>query len=162
MGKQVAIRRVRIAVSVFFGVLTVALCVLWVRSYETCDVLRVWRDKVLAVSVEGHACILIPYKDNYQAQGHLISVPAETVSLRSEILGLRSIRSEVVGLRSGYFRSGIFYFKAAYWLLVSLILPLGIFPWVPWSRRYGFRTLTIAATYLSVVLGALRLCIVVK
>ena len=28
-------RKLRIAVSVFFGVLTVALCVLWVRSY--CD-----------------------------------------------------------------------------------------------------------------------------
>ena len=33
MDKQAVIRRVRIAVSVFFGVLTVALCVLWVRSY---------------------------------------------------------------------------------------------------------------------------------
>ena len=34
-------RRVRIAVSVFFGVVAVALCVLWVRSYWWRDV--VWR-----------------------------------------------------------------------------------------------------------------------
>ena len=33
MEKQAVIRRVGIAVSVFFGVLTLALCVLWVRSY---------------------------------------------------------------------------------------------------------------------------------
>jgi hypothetical protein len=32
MDKQAVIRRVRIAASVFFGVLTVALRVLWVRS----------------------------------------------------------------------------------------------------------------------------------
>ncbi len=31
--------RLRIAVSVFFGVLAVALCVLWVRSYWHSDVL---------------------------------------------------------------------------------------------------------------------------
>jgi hypothetical protein len=31
-------RKLRIAVSVFFRVLTVALCVLWVRSYSTIDI----------------------------------------------------------------------------------------------------------------------------
>ena len=41
MDKQAAIRRVRIAVSVFFGVLTVALCVLWVRSYWYVDTVSV-------------------------------------------------------------------------------------------------------------------------
>jgi hypothetical protein len=40
MDKQTIIRRVRIAVSVFFGVLTVALLVLWVRSYWRIDLLR--------------------------------------------------------------------------------------------------------------------------
>jgi hypothetical protein len=39
MDKQIAIRRVRIAVSVCFGLLTLALCVLWVRSYYRCDVI---------------------------------------------------------------------------------------------------------------------------
>ena len=34
MDKQAVIRRVRIAVSVFFGVLTVAMCVLWATSYS--------------------------------------------------------------------------------------------------------------------------------
>jgi hypothetical protein len=37
MDQQAAIRRVRIAASVFFGVLTVALCVLWVRSHYRGD-----------------------------------------------------------------------------------------------------------------------------
>ena len=37
MDKPTVIRRVRIAMSVFFGVLTVALCVLWVRSHWWSD-----------------------------------------------------------------------------------------------------------------------------
>lgn len=32
------LRRVHIAASVFFGLLTVALCLLWVRSYWRCDI----------------------------------------------------------------------------------------------------------------------------
>ena len=40
MDQQAVKRRVRIAVSVFFGVLTVAMCVLWVRSYF-------WRERIV-------------------------------------------------------------------------------------------------------------------
>jgi hypothetical protein len=40
MDKQAAIRRARIAVSVFFGVLTLVTCVLWVRSYWKADQLH--------------------------------------------------------------------------------------------------------------------------
>jgi hypothetical protein len=61
MEKQAVIRRVRIAVSLFFGVLTVALCVLWVRSYSYSDQwhIRYWgKQSILLASKSGRIVIV--------------------------------------------------------------------------------------------------------
>ena len=70
MDKQAIIRRVRIAVSVFFGVMTVALCVLWVRSYWRLDfVSRIYSHRTTLYSNNGylqleHASINLPPPSN--------------------------------------------------------------------------------------------------
>ena len=70
-------RRTRIAVSVFFGLLTVALCVLWVRSYYRIDLacspwgdtdISVWSQRGFVVIEVGTPSILGTYNFRYESE----------------------------------------------------------------------------------------------
>jgi hypothetical protein len=151
MGEAPATRRLlQIASSAICVAICLLLLVLWVASYRRCDAVRVWPDGVMIVTLKGELYVFGPYQTYSLKQGRFMSFPVGTVDT---IRGLNT--------REGSFWADrrSFHFKASYWLLISLIAPLGIAPWVPWSWRFSLRAFAIAATYIAVVLGALMLCI---
>jgi hypothetical protein len=141
-------RKVRISVSVFFGVLTVALCVLWVRSYSR-GIYLSWNGNgstvPTCVSVAGelrfqHREIWGRYRGPQWASG-----PAH---LEHEKLTLQL--GPLYYWSSHQRRDWLF---APHWALVAVSSTIGFLPWLPWSGRFSLRTLLIATTLVAAVLG---------
>lgn len=124
-------RKLRIAVSAFFGLLTIALCLLWVRSYT-------WHDA------------LVRFAPNQQViasqNGDIVFLnDLDTWSKRETGWSFRSRRGdesdgEWMGLRVSHL-----YFTA-FFCLVAVVA-------FPYSLRFSLRTLLIATTLLAIVLG---------
>ena len=85
MDKQAVIRRVRIAVSVFFGVLTVALCVLWVRSYWRIDHIRAYGSTSPTIGYrEGRLCLESEHNGRYpgwEAESVPVTIPESLATI---------------------------------------------------------------------------------
>jgi hypothetical protein len=77
------LRRVRIAVSAFFGVLSVALCVLWVRSYSRCDIVT--------------RTTILPFLGNTSANLSALSTGSKRIIIRQS-----DARTTTIGSNSGY------------------------------------------------------------
>ncbi len=176
-------RRLRIAVSVFFAVLTVLLCVLWLRSYW-------WRDAaygrtnsklIHAISREGQIELGRFAKPNYPASLYTgqflhtrLTEELRTVEKQMEHLETmakqmehqmtvgKSIRASIqrrpepttiVGF--GLYRTNPpgISLYVPYWFLVLLSAAFAAVPWFPYSRRFSLRTLLILVTLLAVALG---------
>jgi len=141
MDKQLAIRRVRIAVSVFFGVLTVALCVLWVRSYFSFDIWKLQPSSKRPIVVGS-------------AYGHV------TVSFRSKVgTPMRRFMSQPLQLAKWESQRvpRVFQFLndrvvVPHWFVALLLIGLSATPWISQSRRFSLRTMLIATTLVAVVL----------
>lgn len=149
----------RIAVSVFFVVLTVLLCVWWVRSYSRMDVLAV------------------PY-GNWGAGGFLVTSQRGTIgcmdALRIVSLPLKSTPSHSVDwstytpdsyrwpIYSHYVHSAQLRghsipvglrFLFPIWSLAVVCAIVAALPWFPYSRRFSLRTLLIGTTLVAVMMG---------
>lgn len=153
MDQPAVIRRVRIAVSVFFGVLTVALAVLWVRSYWHVDQLEWFLRYFSGTSMRGGIGLIIG------------PVP------KNEVPEFRywTSRIEEVQFPKNYIQP-MFYFEVVSspnpcvvigfpdWLVV---IAAGLLATTPWTKciwrtipsRFSLRTLLIATTLAAVVLG---------
>ena len=136
-------RKLRIAWSVGWGLLTVLLCVLWVRSYWWWDVADLGTPGVVH-SLRG--CIRYRLNDERNPQVVMSSV------------NLSDLEKAGVPLRlpSWYgfeFRRGPKYFQFALpnWLLILAATGLSAAPWIRW--QFSLRTLLIAMTLLAVGLG---------
>jgi len=142
-------RRLRIAVSVFFGVVIVVFATLWVRSYRGEDVIcvptlgRYFRLN----SVPGRIYFSLQYVgrkfwSNHSWKGN----GSAAVELRHAI----SDRYEMFGfaLRE---KNGTSYVHVPHWFLVSAAAAAAISPWLRW--KYSLRTLLVAITLVAVVLG---------
>ena len=136
MDKQAVIRRVRIAVSVFFVTLTVALCVLWVRSYYVGDLLDFApnsSNKLLIQSATGK--IKLYWSDTqqwsptYRRFHNRFAVPAFDAPLPFSWRG----------------------FQAPHWVFISALVAIAVAPWI--KGRFSLRTLLIATTLVAVMLG---------
>ena len=68
MGKQAVIRRVRIAVSVFFGALAIAFLMLCVRSYRKVDRLHIPMARRLALSSSADMILIARYARGVKPQ----------------------------------------------------------------------------------------------
>jgi hypothetical protein len=146
-------RRTRIAVSILFGVLTVALCVLWVRSYW-------WKDGAVWVF----------------APGRYIAVESDRGNLTSRFQDLRgqarfpydgpmkltelTFRSRWLSTSDrfkgfGWHISRDFVLIASpYWFLVLTAATLGLLTAALRPRwHFSLRTMLIATTLVAVVLG---------
>jgi hypothetical protein len=146
-------RRLRIAVSVFFAVLTVALCVQWVRSYWWQDYIYFWPSRTrLICSISGHGWLQIDYAsfDPITAAEQSSPWEATTVRLRSPTASPRP------GWDWGSHRDINVWDTFAtfpYWFALAITGIAGALPWYPYSSRFSLRAMLLAVTLVAVVLG---------
>jgi hypothetical protein len=141
-------RKLRIAVSVFFGLLTVALCALWVRSY--------WLSETIAFPMGGrgyHA---------WTADGCLSllrSVAPPDAIPQSFTTTSVPLTEPISRVLEGVCGADGFYLWAdsnhstvvmPYWFMFGVSLMSAIGPW--YVTRFSLRTLLIATTLVAVVL----------
>jgi hypothetical protein len=153
MDKQAAIRRVRIAMSMFFGVLTLGLCVLWVRSYST------WRSTHGPVG---------KHVLNFQwAKGEIgigywdWKYKHFPWSFHSNIVDERIWPSATGGPPLS--KLGIRWYKQLapamtlvvipFWLPILIAVAIAATPWIRHFYHFSLRTMLIATTLVAVALG---------
>jgi hypothetical protein len=153
-------RKLRIAWSVLWGLITVLLLMLWVRSYWWFDVWRI--DPIYkAYSIGGQSgsgCFVLDCGNSF--------IPAfPQTNFRYQCTKLEKLVPELqnYGLFSsrvwGRFSARIegrnyFSFVVPYWFLVLAAALWAAIPWLPWwSSRFSLRTLLIATTLVAVLLG---------
>lgn len=159
------LRRLRIAVSVFFAVVCVALFVLWARSHWRVDSLinhRIGGRSFGAMSASGRIGVG-GIKPSKPGKGGL-----EFVTLPNDFLHWRVIHKEISGSLFGTL--GFAWFKddpangvnglvmpfgpaMPHWFLFLFSVTLAAAPWLPFSSRFSLRTMLIATTLVAVVLG---------
>jgi hypothetical protein len=153
-------RRLRIAMSVFFGVVTVALCVLWVRSYS-------WRDLAWArvpdfgsgsiASLNGKFQCLILWESTESANASFAwgrsRIPAKEAS-RSLMMSHVQHRWSGLGFELVNFPNP-FAVAIPYWCLTPLFAAGCYFIAGQSQFRFSLRTMLIATTLAAVVLGAI-------
>jgi hypothetical protein len=143
-------RKLRIAWSVGWGVVTVLVCLLWVRSYRTTDIII--RQRLHVESGIGFFSIQmtdgsLPYRwqninsDDYlRDSGHTYATgfPGRT-------------QSRVWG----HFQSSRYYrgLCVPFWFLMLGSVAVGCLSWLRW--RYSLRTLLVATAVVAVALGTI-------
>lgn len=142
----------QIAVSVFFGVLTLALCVLWVRSYTWYDF-----DFInLTASTDAHI-------SSYQGSVAVAFVPSgfttgnfngswQGGNVKASLLPWTKLSSNQNGRNSQrWLPIPEDSFAVPYWLLTASCIAVVVAPWT--ATRFSLRSILIATTLVAVVLG---------
>ena len=133
--------KLRIPVSVFFGLLTVALCVLWVRSFWRSDQwYRMDRSFAMLQSNYGHLSWQYANEKSFTLAGQATpwthaSGPADG---RPPFLYWRFNDLEHV-------------FAVPHILLAFLPAAIACLPWIRWS--FSLRAMLVATTLVAIVLG---------
>jgi hypothetical protein len=141
-------RKLRIALSVFFGVVALSLTALWVRSYWVLD------DIVRTTpTVQQTVC-------SNKGVLHLVaSDPSGGYSLQPKpgTVTWNRYSRQPSDLRSGFYWTWSPKLKAIqspYWFVILITAAAAAVPWLPWwSNRFSLRTLLIATTLVAIVLG---------
>lgn len=149
----------RVDVSVFFGLLTVALCVLWVRSYWVNHYVeaRYYRHQVFISTFPGILGVSLDTNQTSSGPGNL---PMTYWKYAEFLPGPRDYGLVTKGLRVISFK-GFRYVNSASIHEADLpfrmlIIPIAAAPLVLWihlARRFSLRTLLLATTLLAAVLG---------
>jgi hypothetical protein len=143
--KQPKLRTLRIAFAVICGIACMLLLVLWVRSYQKCEI----------VSYVNPGNVVTTFGSNGGTvyYGHM-TLPPNPLMVPGfpRQLGWR-YGSDVVGEVPSMFefRNGII--RLPYFRLVTITGLIGVAPWISWSKRFSLRTLLIATTLVALVLG---------
>jgi hypothetical protein len=142
------VRGVRIGTSVFFGLLTVVLVVLWVRSYWTGGYIywNLWKHRSVLVGLS-HGQIVIHTELFTMGQQRLRWISTGRAS--SSVFRWRPLPS-LLGRRIW---NG-FQFVIPGWCVAVVTAAVAMTCW-PWCcPRFSLRTMFIATTLLAVSLGA--------
>lgn len=143
-------RRTRIAVSVFFALLAVALCVLWVRSYSKADFFLCNRSRPFRVTASTQrASLLICVGESrgmFPSVWHTLSIGAVDPP-EPGVQGF-SVFSQDSASISKLNRVGI---RFPIWFAVAIVSTVGLLSWHP--RQFSLRAMLIATTLTAVVLG---------
>lgn len=143
-------RVLRITASAFFGLVTVALIVLWVRSFTSYDYaqLPVGNNNVYSAStLPGGIIFRISRLPNHwrppkdRSLWNLGSGPVVPGDLRKRQFRLRTetpSTSELV---------------LPLWFFSAITAALAAAPWLPYANRYRLRTLLISTTLFAIALG---------
>jgi hypothetical protein len=147
MDKQAVIRRVRIAVSMFFGVVTVALCLLWVASNRGQVLIRAHLPGAYDfgfVFLHGSSGLYV-FKGNADW-----SIASEKNQMAFDMNGRQFVRPAIFFYRRiGFSQAHNF----PLWVPIVASGTLAIGLGIPYSSRFSVRTLLVATTLVAVVLG---------
>jgi len=144
----------RVAVSTFFGLLTVALCVLWVRSYTRSD--SVWLitpTRPNSITAKRGRVVLSRHSPFRNKGG-------ATWWHQVEMIDDGIFESEWDGFHGFAFSnsSSETLLQFPFWFAVVQTTFLMSLPWLsllPLSSRFSLRTMLIATTLVAVVLGVM-------
>ncbi len=141
-------RRLRIAVSIFFAVPAVLLCVLWVRSYWWYDALQVpisHSKNLFGSSAAGGLAFDTLLVGNVRPFGWQAILLSDVFASAHPKPPLKLFPS--------FFRFGPDDVFVPHWFLVIVSTAIATLPWLHWSNRFSLRNMLIATTLLAVVLG---------
>jgi hypothetical protein len=146
--KRLRFQRTRIAVSVFFGLVTVALLVLWVRCYWTGNTvaLLAHNERNLRVIPKPGVVPLVSYWDDY---------PFGARAIGSLAVGGRDEASSSFGMETIPITNGHTFIKLWFpiWLPTVAAAVFAIFLCLPLTLQFSLRTLFITTTVLAILLG---------
>ena len=166
MERTKLVRGLRIAWSVWWGIVCVLLVALWVRSFGQYDaaIVRIPSNGVAsATSFFGR--ILLGRIPESIASGAYVygSAPTGTWEFSSVpiVAPHGEAQAQMLELRGfpgfGFFSnptvSGFYRLDLPHWFLVFLSASLAMVPWINQTKRFSLRTLLIATTLIAVVLG---------
>jgi hypothetical protein len=127
-------RKLRIAWSVFWGLVSVLLMVLWVRSYWWSD--SIWTSHVGMSSTTGVGQVAVRSMPTNYLGPQWTSFPAKDSIFISPRFAFRP-------------GANLSYVNVPYWFVMLIGLILAAAPWRP--RRFTLRTLLTATTLVAVV-----------
>ena len=136
------IRGLRIAWSVWWGILCVLLIGLWVRSYWWCDSYTYVTDSyrvIRPVSACGDVTM-----------GYRLLNSEDSLGLLSTSVGDGWTKSSFRRFYLYTYEDHV-WMTIPYWAFAAFAVGLGGVPWLPW--KYSLRTLLIATTAIAVILG---------
>jgi hypothetical protein len=149
------LRRLRIATSVFFTVLAVAICVLWVRSYSWADEMSCSCSRFFELggaSVAGRIGGGLQWDDSIQ------QFKSWRVA-HTAIQDWKAAREDAERDLSGFggfgvvSRGGGCVIVVPHWFALLLTLAFAVAPWRTRTYRFSLRTMLIATTVVATVLG---------
>jgi hypothetical protein len=144
--------RLRIAWSVFFAVLTVALCVLWVRSDYQGTILSLETpdgNHFGIASIAGHVLLGRPHAEHQSnSRVEVRSLPINSWSLDSPLTS-QQVRN-LSGMELGRKERGLL-LSIPHWALLLVCAECAILIWLP--VRFSLRTMVILITLVAMVLG---------
>lgn len=146
----------RIAASVFFSILTMAVCVLWVRSYWQCDQLHGAYPPVVfsAASADG-TCGITVFQPPASV-GAKWDFQTDWSAPSGELPLLLRANNDLMPRRfgaGGVFASNGGKVVVPYWMAALLSAFASTIPMIAVSHRFCLRTQLIATTLVAVVLG---------
>ena len=142
------LRRLRIAASVFFALVTVSLCVLWVRSYW-------WVDDISFPITQTRGGWLASNSGqvSFALTTRISPVPqtAEWESYESQWgRGRLEREDDAYAFVFGKWNSWTIW--GPHWMAIFIVLAFGTVPWIRF-RRFSLRTILTVMTLVAVVLG---------
>ena len=160
-GGGVSFRKLRIAWSVSWSVLTVLLLMLWLRSYTYHDILAGKRlldvYNLTLESCNGHLEIMIRSLRSLNLGPDTSTGPPFYLRSQSaDLPGAPSLGRWCFALLRG--KGWLLVIGIPQWATFLLASSLTIFPWLAsfrWSPRFSVRALLIATTLIAVMLGLL-------
>ncbi len=143
-------RKLRITWTVFCGIACVLLIALWVRSYDTKDMIAGHTSQtrgICAYSVEGWLDVsATTVRDTSRNYGWHVTIGELDPGYHKPTLW----RHVFPNFEGSTFRSG-FHYQIPYWFLISTSFIFAPVPRLRW--RFSLRTLLIATTLVAVALG---------
>ena len=148
------LRNLRIAVSVFFCVLTVALCVLWVRSYTRHESARFtgWKSLVILTTWQGNGVLLRHRLNPKRPRIQTWRLDSEPYASDHNMkLGGKPVTGERVVIAR---TANAFMMAIPLWSIFAFTCVLIPVSWLlPFPANFSLRTMLIATTLVAVGLG---------
>ena len=148
MQREKVVRLLRIAWSVWWGILCLLLIALWVRSFGTWDrCFRTGKNHGMQLnSMVGHVVLIVAERPKEYIPFFIAHVPTED---RFET----KFDKNFLGFNFEY-RPGRLLLDVPFWFVVLISVAMAATPWARHlSWRFSLRTFLIAITLVAVVLG---------